>query len=81
MVNKPAENGLQKTREQAIDEEFDMEDVEVTVTDAEISSNKVSRDKNGSENIRNDAEEIVQGLLSNTTPERVINVNAHSKTL
>ncbi|KAL5485102.1 GYP1 [Sanghuangporus weigelae] len=75
MVNKPSENGLQTTRHESIggtlgrtSEEFEIEDIELGDTDAEGHTAKVRR---GSENVRNDAEEIVQDPFSSIHRNRL----------
>lgn len=65
MVNKPPENGLQSARHETAggtlgrtSEEFEIEDIDVGDTDVEGNSARLRR---GQENVRPDADEIVQG--------------------
>lgn len=62
IVSKPAEHGLQMTKEETIGEEFDLEDVDAADTDTEISATRLSKERNGSETVRSDADEVVQGM-------------------
>ncbi|THH09383.1 hypothetical protein EW145_g2045 [Phellinidium pouzarii] len=71
MVSKSLDNTARTTKEDEVigdeyrkaSEEFDMEDIVVADTDAEVSDLKV-RDRSGSDCVRADAEEIVKDPLS-----------------